>query len=123
MLMPIVLLLTVLYLLLYRTKYFKTKIKRKNPKFYFKLHVVLVSLSGILVLLHAVSKIPYFSYIPLWMNLSGIALLLLLVLQFYTGIRVKQKPNAKLMKLHRQIPVVFFVVLAAHAVILKAIAF
>ena len=98
-----VLAVTLLYLILYRTTWFKKNWKRKQPKLFFWLHVVLVSLSALLVLLHVASKLPFFGYIPLWMKLSGLALLLLFVLQFIVGILMKKKPNPKLFKLHRRL--------------------
>ena len=118
-----VLIITLLYLILYRTVWFKKNLKRKHSRLFFGLHVFFVSLSALLVLLHVFSKFPYFNFIPLWMKLSGLVMLLLFAVQFITGILMKRKPNPSLFKLHRKLPALLLLLLLAHAVVLKQLYF
>lgn len=121
-----VLVVTALYLLFYRTQYFKKNIKRKNPKLFFNLHVILCVLSAVLVLLHVAARLPFFLYLPLGFRITGLAMLALLIAQFAIGIRMKmkkKKPNPKLFKYHRILPGILLAVVLVHAVVLRTIYF
>lgn len=122
LLMPVVL-ITIIYLLLYRTMWFKKNVKRKNPKLYFGLHVFLCAASLVLMLMHVYTKLPFFAMISIWMKLTGVLMLVLFIIQAVIGIKIKTKPNKNLFKLHRQIPAVLLALFVFHAFIFKMMFF
>lgn len=115
------LLITALYLLLYRTMWFKKNVKRKFPKEAFWLHVLLCVLSAALAIMHVSSKLPFFTHIPLLFRVSGIAMLSLLALQIVVGVMLKYKPNKRLFRIHKTVPAVLLAILVVHAVVLKTV--
>lgn len=118
-----VLAITAVYLLIYRTTYFKRNIKRNHREVWFGLHFVLGVASAVLAARHFLFKLPFLPVIPLPLLLTGIAMLALFVVQIGVGVYMKKHPNARLFAIHRVIPLVLIGAAIVHAVILKAIYF